>query len=55
MKIHSRDLGRETDHASADRVGETRPGISPRGAALARGIIGSMNRFVYTQVFHCLI
>ena len=40
--FRSRALCRETAQSSADRIGETRSGLSPRAAALMSGMIGGM-------------
>ena len=38
--FHSRALCREAAQSSADRIGETRSGLSPRAAALMSGTVG---------------
>ena len=41
-----RGLCREAAQTSADRIGETRSGLSPRGAALASGMVGKKKKCV---------
>ena len=53
--LHSRGLCRNAAQTSADRIGETRSGLSPRGAALASGKGGRVKKYSKTAAVLCLL